>query len=201
MWEDAQYLELLDVDNGTPVGRGATGDMVVTTLFKDDIAPCIRFNTHDITHELTGANQTGMVFKRIAGFKGRSDNMVKLRGINLWPEGVGEVACAVDGVEPDYFVRVWRDGNRDEMEIAVVSGRDIRDLAYDDVGRALRQVPGVYVREEGGYGLFPNISLRGVDTSRSAKVTMMEDGVIAAPAPYASDCRSRASTKPAMPRR
>lgn len=49
--------------------------MVVTTLFKDDIAPCIRFNTHDITHELTGTNQTGMVFNRIAGFKGRSDNM------------------------------------------------------------------------------------------------------------------------------
>jgi len=55
---------------------------------------------------------------------GRGDNMVKLRGINLWPEGVGEVACAVDGIDPDYFVRVWRDGNRDEMEIAVVSRRD-----------------------------------------------------------------------------
>lgn len=62
--------------------------MVVTTLFKDDIAPRIRFNTHDITHELTGVNQTGMVFKRIAGFKGRSDNMVKLRGINVYPHAI-----------------------------------------------------------------------------------------------------------------
>ena len=68
----------------------------------------------------------------------------------------------------------------------VVTGEEIRSQNYDDINRALRRVPGVYVREEDGFGLFPNISIRGVDTSRSAKVTVMEDGVLIAPAAYSA---------------
>jgi phenylacetate-CoA ligase len=133
VWEDAQYLELLDVDSGTPVGRGETGDMVVTTLFKDDIAPCIRFNTHDITHELTSANQTGMVFKRIAGFKGRSDNMVKLRGINVFPHAIGALIENREDLTGEYICRVSRDSatGRDDMLVTIESrgGTDERQLA------------------------------------------------------------------------
>ncbi|MCF6217683.1 MAG: TonB-dependent receptor [Gammaproteobacteria bacterium] len=66
----------------------------------------------------------------------------------------------------------------------VVKKEDIRQQNYDDVNRVLRKVPGVYVREEDGFGLFPSISLRGVDTTRSSKVTVMEDGVMMSPAPY-----------------
>ena len=68
----------------------------------------------------------------------------------------------------------------------VVTKTDIREQNYDDVNQALRKVPGVYVRQEDGFGLFPNISLRGVDTTRSAKITIMEDGVLTAPAPYSA---------------
>lgn len=67
-----------------------------------------------------------------------------------------------------------------------ISQEDIRDKSYDDVDQVLRRVPGTYARGEDGYGLFPNISLRGVDTGRSAKVTIMEDGILSAPAPYAA---------------
>ncbi len=62
----------------------------------------------------------------------------------------------------------------------------IEDLGLDDINRILRTVPGVYRREEDGYGLFPNLSLRGVDTTRNAKITVMEDGVPSAPAIYSA---------------
>ncbi len=63
---------------------------------------------------------------------------------------------------------------------------DLLPLHQDDVNRMLRQVPGVYIREEDGHGLFPNISLRGVDTTRSGKLTIMEDGVLTSPATYSA---------------
>lgn len=132
VWEDAQYLELLDIDDGTPVAPGKTGDMVVTCLFKDDIAPCIRFNTHDVTEERTDTNSTGMVFKRISGFKGRSDNMVKLRGINIFPHAVGSIIENRDDLTGEYVCYVTRDEKgRDEMKVVLESrgGSDLSQLS------------------------------------------------------------------------
>jgi phenylacetate-CoA ligase len=143
VWEDAQYLELLDVDDGAAVETGATGDMVVTCLFKDDIAPCIRFNTHDVTEELTGANATGMVFRRISGFKGRSDNMVKLRGINIFPHAIGALIENRADLTGEYVCRVSRNGSgRDEM-LVVVESRGATD--QDQLAGLLRQGLGVEV--------------------------------------------------------
>ena len=133
VWEDAQYLELLDIDSGQPVAIGETGDMVVTCLFKDDVAPCIRFNTHDITHELTGTNATGMAFKRIAGFKGRSDNMVKLRGINVFPHAIGALIENRSDLTGEFVCRLVRDpsSQRDDMTVMLESrgGTDADQLA------------------------------------------------------------------------
>ncbi len=132
VWEDAQYLELLDIDSGQPVATGETGDMVVTCLFKDDIAPCIRFNTHDITEELTGTNQTGMVFKRISGFKGRSDNMVKLRGINIFPHAIGAIIENRADLTGEFVCHVVRDASgRDEMLVRLETrgGSEVTEVA------------------------------------------------------------------------
>ncbi|MBK8630926.1 MAG: phenylacetate--CoA ligase family protein [Sphingomonadales bacterium] len=132
VWEDAQFLELLNVDTCAAVAPGETGDMVVTCLFKDDIAPCIRFNTHDITEELTGSNQTGMVFKRISGFKGRSDNMVKLRGINIFPHAIGAIIENRPDLTGEFICHVVRDASgRDEMLVRLESrgGSDMGEVA------------------------------------------------------------------------
>jgi Fe(3+) dicitrate transport protein len=92
-------------------------------------------------------------------------------------------------------VRVMREvtviGSKENVERLPGSGEfldrgDIANQSYDDINRVLRKVPGVYVREEDGHGLFPNISLRGVSVGRSSKVTLMEDSVPTAPAPYSS---------------
>jgi phenylacetate-CoA ligase len=142
VWEDAHFLELLDVDTAAQVQSGETGDMVVTCLFKDDIAPCIRFNTHDITHELAG--QGALSFKRIAGFKGRSDNMVKLRGINLFPHAIGALIENRADLTGEYVCRLHRDPatQRDELVVTIESrgGTDAAQLAT-----LLRQGLGVEV--------------------------------------------------------
>jgi len=131
VWEDALYLQLLGVDNGLPVAHGKTGDMVVTCLFKDDIAPCIRFNTHDITHELDGRGE--LAFRRIAGFKGRSDNMIKLRGVNLFPHAIGALIENRADLTGEYICTVKRDPmtQRDDMVVLIESrgGTDISQVS------------------------------------------------------------------------
>jgi phenylacetate-CoA ligase len=118
--EDAHYLELLDLETGQPVGEGGTGDMVVTVLFKDDIYPMIRFNTHDVTGFRAGASPLGLNLRRIRGFLGRSDNMVKLRGINVFPQAIAAMLAEAPGYAGDYFCRLERDAaGRDALTVAI----------------------------------------------------------------------------------
>lgn len=82
-------------------------------------------------------------------------------------------------------------GSKDNVEKlpgagTFVDSEQIQNQTYTDVNRVLFQVPGVTVRQEDGYGLFANVSLRGADTTRSAKLTLMEDGILTAPAPYSA---------------
>ncbi|GGI83361.1 phenylacetate-coenzyme A ligase [Polymorphobacter multimanifer] len=110
VWEDAQYLELCDVDSGAPVPAGQKGDMVVTCLYKDDVAPCIRFNTHDVSAFRTDSNVHGIPFRRIEGFLGRSDNMVKLKGINVFPHAIGALIENRPELTGEYVCHMPSDG-------------------------------------------------------------------------------------------
>jgi phenylacetate-CoA ligase len=138
--EDAQYLELVHPDTGRPVESGEPGDMVCTCLFKDDIFPIIRFNTHDVTEEVRGVSPVGLPFRRILGFRGRSDNMVKLRGINVYPTGIGAVLAAErPEFVGEYICEVDRIGAREEMTVrAEVRGETSEALrkAFETLLRA-----------------------------------------------------------------
>jgi phenylacetate-CoA ligase len=148
IWEDAQYLELLDVDHGRPVAPGEKGDMVVTCLYKDDVAPCIRFNTHDVSALRTDRNATGMVFDRIEGFLGRSDNMVKLRGINVFPHAIGAIIENRAELTGEYVCRLSRDAQlRDSMTV-VLEHRGPTAEAERALAALLRQGLGVEVEVE-----------------------------------------------------
>ncbi len=124
--EDAQYLELLDVDTGAPAPRGEAGNIVCTCLFKDDIYPVIRFNTHDITRELDGASSLGYRLKRVAGFLGRSDNMIKIKGINIFPQAVGPLLEVLPEYLGEFVCRVTRNGGLVVAAEVRAAGGDLR---------------------------------------------------------------------------
>ena len=84
----------------------------------------------------------------------------------------------VTGIAPDAFILPG--------SAAVIEGEDFRAKGYTNIKQIAANTPGVFVRDEDGFGNFPNISIRGVDGTRSAKVTLMEDGILTAPSPYSS---------------
>ena len=140
LMEDAQYVELVNPETGEPVAPGHAGDIVCTCLFKDDVFPIIRFNTHDLTEEITGTSPIGLPFRRILGFRGRSDNMVKLRGINVYPTGIGALLAAErTEFTGEYICELDRAGSREEMTVrAEIRGvpNDALRTAYEELLRA-----------------------------------------------------------------
>ncbi|MFW5816745.1 MAG: phenylacetate--CoA ligase family protein [Wenzhouxiangella sp.] len=151
LMEDAQYVEILDIDSGQPVATGQPGDMVVTCLYKDDLYPIIRFNTHDVTEVLAGQSSLGLNLRRIAGFLGRSDNMVKIRGINVFPQSLSPILESVQGFAGEFVCVATRDrSGRDELSVrievapALVKNAEVRNA----FAQTLRARLGVEVAPE-----------------------------------------------------
>lgn len=152
LMEDAQYVEITGVDSGLPVADGETGDMVVTCLYKDDIYPIIRFNTHDVTQVITRPSALGFTLRRIAGFLGRSDNMVKVRGINIFPQSLAPHLEERGDFAGEFLCVATRDANgRDELTVRIESCGVRGDADAQAYQALLKRHLGVEVRVE----LFP----------------------------------------------
>jgi phenylacetate-CoA ligase len=124
IFEDAFHVEVVDPETGDALPDGETGALVVTEVYKTG-SPQFRYNIMDLSFLYPRERcACGSWLRRMGRFAGRGDNMVKLRGVNVWPEGIGRIATGVPGTVPDYAVRAFRRDGRDELVVSVVSDAD-----------------------------------------------------------------------------
>ena len=116
--EDYFYPEIIDPKTLEPVSDGETGELVFTTLTKEGI-PLIRYRTKDLTSITHETCKCGRTSARISRFKGRSDDMLIIRGVNVFPSQVEAALIEVEEVTPHYMMIVDRVGNLDTLEIQV----------------------------------------------------------------------------------
>lgn len=117
IWEDHFYPEIIDPITGDPVADGEMGELVFTTLTKEGL-PIIRYRTRDLTRLLPG---TARSMRRMEKITGRSDDMIILRGVNVFPTQIEEQVLTVDGLAPYYQIELSKDGHMDAMRVHVES--------------------------------------------------------------------------------
>ena len=120
IFDDYLYTEIIDPATGKVLPEGEEGEIVITTLVKDG-APLIRFRTHDLSRILPGECRCGRTYPRLDIIKGRSDDMFKVHGVNMFPSQVEEVLGLVDGVSSEYKIDIAHDDNfnRDIIMVTV----------------------------------------------------------------------------------
>ena len=120
IFDDYLYTEIIDPATGKVLPEGEEGEIVITTLVKEG-APLIRFRTHDLSRILPGECRCGRTYPRLDIIKGRSDDMFKVHGVNMFPSQVEEVLGLVDGVSSEYKIDIAHDDNfnRDIIMVTV----------------------------------------------------------------------------------
>lgn len=118
IWEDHFIPEIINPETGQPVAEGEKGELVITTITKQGI-PLIRYRTRDITSISYAPCTCGRTHGRIARMSGRSDDMLIIRGVNVFPSQIESILVRVEGVEPHYVLIVDRKDNLDTLEVQV----------------------------------------------------------------------------------
>lgn len=135
IWEDYFLPEIIDPETGEVLPEGSEGELVITTLGKEGL-PLIRYRTRDVTRLEYEKCECGRTMARIQRFKGRTDDMLIIRGVNVFPSQVEAALLKVDGVTPNYFITVDRVDNNDTFEIAV----EVEDRFFSDEIGALEDL-------------------------------------------------------------
>ena len=116
MWDDYLYFEIIDPKTGKTVPDGTVGELVITTLRKEG-APLIRYRTHDMTRIIPGECPCGSRFPRIDIIVGRTDDMIKVKGVNMFPAQFDEVLSTIEGATSEYQVMIDHLMGRDEVTV------------------------------------------------------------------------------------
>jgi phenylacetate-CoA ligase len=124
VWEDHFYPEIVDPETGAVLSDGERGELVFTSLTKEAM-PLIRYRTRDLTRLLPGTART---MRRIEKITGRSDDMIILRGVNLFPSRIEELILRVPGLSPHFRLVLTRPGRLDELTVHVEARADAADL-------------------------------------------------------------------------
>ncbi|MEV5973077.1 phenylacetate--CoA ligase PaaK [Streptomyces sp. NPDC051921] len=133
IWEDHFYPEVVDPVTGEVLPDGAEGELVFTSLTKEAM-PVVRYRTRDLTRLLPG---TARVFRRMEKVTGRSDDMVILRGVNLFPTQIEEIVLRTPAVAPHFQLRLTREGRLDALTVRAEARPDATPEQRDDAARAI----------------------------------------------------------------
>ncbi|MBQ1647645.1 MAG: AMP-binding protein, partial [Bacteroidales bacterium] len=131
IWEDYYIVEIVDPDTLEPVPDGEVGELVLTTL-KREAMPLLRYRTRDLTRILPGDCPCGRQHKRLDRMKGRSDDMIILKGVNIFPIQIETILMQFKELASDYLITLETKENNDAMTVEV----EVADnLSFDDFGK------------------------------------------------------------------
>ena len=133
IWEDHFYPEVIDPDTGKVLPDGAVGELVFTSLTKEAM-PVIRYRTRDLSRLLPG---TARSFRRMAKVIGRSDDMMIIRGVNMFPSQIEEIILRDERLTPHFVIELSRVDRLDAVTIVVEARRGLAEEAWADCGRDL----------------------------------------------------------------
>jgi len=118
VWEDRYIAEILDPETFEPVPEGEIGELVLTILCRDAM-PLIRYRTRDLTRFIPGQCECGRTHRRLARFTGRTDDMLIVNGVNVFPSQIEEVLLKAKGVGSNYLIVVEKHGDLDKLTVQV----------------------------------------------------------------------------------